>query len=222
MKDDDTPSDPPSSSSSSSTSPGSSSSSTSPSTPVSSSSSSPAGGSVKKSGNTFSGTGDAVIDIPSQFSSAIVVGTHSGSSNFIVNGVDDTGTITGDLVYNEIGKVTSAESIYGMKSYGDKPVKLKVQADGPWKLTLKPVASAPALKLPATGTKSKVFKYTKGGNVSFTHSGKGMFRVEGVGDPGGPIASGRGKNTARQAVPDGTKYIVISVEDGGAWRMKKS
>ena len=62
---------------------------------------------MKKSGNTFSGTGDAVIDIPSQFSSAIVVGTHSGSSNFIVNGVDDTGTITGDLVYNEIGKVTS-------------------------------------------------------------------------------------------------------------------
>lgn len=123
------------------------------------------------------GKGDAIVTLPAGAAGGLVTATHKGSSNFSISVLDVDNQSTGDLLVNEIGKYQGTTA-YGISSLGGEPAKLEVTADGAWTIEILPLASAPALTLPASGSGDGVFRYdgdTADWNIQ--HKGKSNFVV---------------------------------------------
>jgi hypothetical protein len=123
----------------------------------------------------FSGDGDGVVDLPEGVVEALVTATHDGDANFAVSALDEGNQSTGDLLVNTIGSYTGTTAL-GMTDIGGDPVRLEVTADGPWTITLGPLAGAPALA--EAGEGDAVFRYEgDAATWNVTHDGDANFVV---------------------------------------------
>lgn len=120
-----------------------------------------------------SGDGDGVVDLPEGVGQAMVTASHDGGGNFALSALDEGNQSTGDLLVNTIGSYEGVTAL-GMLDLGGDPVRIAVTADGPWTITLAPLADAPAL--PESGQGDGVYRYEgDAGTWSVSHEGESNF-----------------------------------------------
>lgn len=166
----------------------------------------------------ITGFGDDVITLPSSAKSGIVVATHDGESNFIVESMTDDGEYV-DLLVNEIGAYTGTTP-FGMESWTKgKGRYLEVVADGEWEIRIRPMTMAPAM--PSTGQGDGVFQYMAKATAtrSITHTGESNFIVQNYrGSDWDLLVNEIGDYAGRKRVPAGPSIIVVTAD--GTWRFK--
>ncbi len=164
-----------------------------------------------------SGAGDSVVKLPAGLQGALVTLKHRGSSNFVVQ------TLTAknedvDLLVNEIGNYSGTTLIGGREDEA-QAAKLKIQADGSWTLSVRPVSTAPAWKDSLSGKGDAVFLFDHAaGEVAFTHKGSSNFVVSAIGNGDGLLVNEIGKYSG--TVPLGDGPAVIQIQADGAWVAK--
>lgn len=120
------------------------------------------------------GSGDSIISLPAEASAGLIVANHTGSSNFVIDGLDDSNQPTGDLLVNEIGPYEGTTA-FGINAFGDAS-SLQVTADGTWTLDITPISAAPELE--SQGTGDAAFIYTgPPAQLHATHDGDSNFIV---------------------------------------------
>lgn len=162
----------------------------------------------------LSGTGNAVqeVSLPASLTDGVVVSTtHSGQSNLVVWALDQN-LQQSELLVNEIGEYT------GETLMAPGARALRVEADGPWTISIAPVDSVPTFSTELSGSGSSVVGY-RGGEAALTvtHDGVGSFAVweypaSGVGRL---VVNEVGAFTGRATLGAGPSVIVI--ESDGAW-----
>lgn len=166
----------------------------------------------------FSGEGDGVIALPEGASQAMVTATHDGDANFSISALDDGNQATGDLLVNTIGDYTGTTAL-GMIDIGGTAVTLQVTADGPWTVTLAPLADAPALA--ESGEGDAVFKYEgDAATWNVTHDGEANFVVSyyTAADFEMPLLINEiGPYDGSVAAVDGPGLVVVNAD--GAWTL---
>ena len=111
---------------------------------------------------------------------AIAAATHTGSANFAIATISESGE-QNDLLVNTIGNYTG--TVLFDEQNGQHSVAFEVTADGPWTITIQPVTDARAWDGQAelTGTGDDVVKIDPAlsglvtANVS--HDGEGNFAI---------------------------------------------
>ena len=102
------------------------------------------------------GSGDSILALPTGATAGLVVASHTGSSNFVVEVLDESNQSTGDLLVNEIGSYEGTTA-FGINAFGDGS-SLQVTADGAWSIDIVPISAAPDLE--SQGTGDAAFIYT--------------------------------------------------------------
>lgn len=165
-----------------------------------------------------SGSGDGVVPIPADAKAGLVAATYSGSSNFVIEGLNTENESSGDLLVNEIGTYTGTTA-FGFGISGKPPVKLKVTASGPWTIKLSPISTAPTLASPASGKGDAVYLWTgKATTWAITHQGSSNFVVtnNGSGLLGHSLLVNEiGAYTG--SVPVKAGPAITTIESDGAW-----
>lgn len=166
----------------------------------------------------FSGSGDDVIDVsvPDDVP-AILVLTHQGSANFIVQGHGEQGDFP-DVLVNAIGNYDGTRPVNFGRTEALR--ELEIQADGPWTISLRPLSDAPAAEAGSSaGSGDAVVRVDGGGRGAFTHDGSANFIVEAYEDFGSfdgmPIVNEIGPYDGTVRVPSGTQVLVIQAD--GNW-----
>mgnify|MGYP000585968759 CR=1 FL=1 len=162
-----------------------------------------------------SGTGPDVFTVPSEIVYGAMEVTHSGSSNFIIEGLDSNNDTT-ELYVNEIGNYQGTVG-YGLGARSET-TRISIDADGAWELSLKPLYTQP--ELPESGTGSGVYLFDGPPPVfEITHQGESYFIVQQI-----PL-EGRGQLLVNEigvysgAVPGvGGKSLVV-IEADGNWQI---
>lgn len=169
---------------------------------------------------TKSGSGPSVVKLPKGAKAGMVTATHKGSSNFAVTALDSSNQPTGDLLVNEIGRYSGTTS-YGLSSMGDA-AKLKVDANGSWKLTIVPLSKASILALPASGSGDRVFIYAgDAADWRITHKGRSNFAViQYAGMFPNLMVNEIGAFKGTVPANDGPNVVTIGAD--GAWTIKKA
>ena len=172
---------------------------------------------------TRNGTSAAVVDLPSGAKGALITATYRGSSNFIVSGLDDSNQSTADIgLPNAIGNYEGT-SMVGQSDMGNPATRLKVEASGPWAITIKPVSSAPSF--PAAGAKGKgdtVYIYTgDAATLDVTAKGSSNFIVSQVGEVQGASVNEIGNYAGQTPLVGGPQPLVIQA-DGSSWSLTPS
>jgi hypothetical protein len=90
---------------------------------------------------TASGSGAGTIAIPLGARAGLATITHTGSAKFSVSAVDSNGASTGDVLVAALGDYSGVRA-FGVQSIGTVPSALVVDADGPWRITITPLATA--------------------------------------------------------------------------------
>lgn len=122
------------------------------------------------------GYGDDVIKLPKGAKAAVIKASHTGSSNFIISGLDADGEFAA-LPVNVIGDYSGTTAI-GLSEYERGESKyLEIVADGEWKLFISPVADAPSMKSGGSGDGVFLYNTTSLKKVKITHSGSSNFIV---------------------------------------------
>lgn len=124
------------------------------------------------------GSGDDVVDIPSELSTCLVSAQYNGKSNFIIKTLDKSGDSL-DLLVNTIGSYT------GTTTTGKKNTAaafLEINAAGPWTITLKPVVDAESITSGQQIHGDNVVMASTGASkkLSITNEGKSNFVVYGI------------------------------------------
>ena len=123
---------------------------------------------------TRSGVGDDVIKLPQGAKAAIIKASHTGDSNFIIQGLDSAGDFSA-LPVNEIGDYSGTTAI-GPTDYERGETRyLEIVADGRWKLVISPIADAPSIKSSGTGDSIFVYNTTSLKKAKITHKGSSNF-----------------------------------------------
>lgn len=166
----------------------------------------------------LSGKGDDVQDLPAGATSGIIIATHKGSSNFVIEVIDETNSMV-DLSVNEIGKYAGTTA-YGLTSFGGEAKKLKITADGAWTIKVMPFSDAPAL--PSSGEGDGVFKYESGDAPTWTinHKGQGNFSVSQYADSVimGLLVNEIGNYSGKVPASAGPAIIVVTAD--GTWTIE--
>jgi hypothetical protein len=199
------------------------------------SSSSSASGSSKKNSDTpaaqpqtYKGRGSKVVRIKDGGQAWLVSLVHKGKSNFSVEILDAKGKMV-DLLVNSVGKYKGTVAFNltdGFLSDRTKIAAVKIDADGPWAMKLRPPSAAPAWSGPvAKGVGDLVLRLPAKSSglttVKATHAGSSNFAVETFTDDSSDIVVNEiGKYKGEVQLPDDTIYV--SVEADGAWQLTKS
>jgi hypothetical protein len=162
-----------------------------------------------------SGTGSDVFNVPSEIVYGAIEVTHSGSSNFVIEGLDANNETT-ELFVNEIGNYEGTVG-YGLGARAET-TQISIDADGDWDLSLKPLYTQPVL--PESGTGSGVYLFDGPPPVfEITHRGESNFVVQQI-----PLDA-RGQLLVNEigvysgAVPGvGGKSLVV-IEADGDWQI---
>jgi len=164
------------------------------------------------------GSGDDVVMLPTGAKAGIVIATHSGDSNFIIESTTNSGEYVGLLV-NEIGTY-SGTSAFGIDPWADGiPKYLEITADGPWEITFRPVSKAPTL--PSTGRGDGVFQYLASAATTktITHRGESNFIVEAYkGSDWDLVVNEIGNYSGRKRIAAGPSIIVVTAD--GSWSVR--
>jgi hypothetical protein len=142
-----------------------------------------------------------------------------------VDVLDSTGADSDNLV-NAIGHYSGTVPLNLDDSTTSSA--LKIQADGSWVATVKPVASAPrwsgssTLRGKGDAVVVVVDAIDKSGlnTVTMTHSGQRNFIVDAVGDSDSNLVNEIGHYSGQQVLPTDTVLLVIQAD--GAWTVAKS
>lgn len=182
---------------------------------------------------TIEGSGNAVISVPPGDGAGLVEGEYMGNGStfgkFQVEGVTGTGGDSNDRVFYAFDKFKST-SAYNLTNSGGGTSRLKIEADGKWKITFKRISTAPAFGTSQKGTDGGgVYKWdgkssdirvkvTKGKDA---YSSRIYVR---------PVVAGESYNSylvmesgdkyeGTHTVQAGTKYLVIEAQ--GDWEITK-
>ena len=166
----------------------------------------------------ITGFGDDIIKLPSSAKAGVVVATHDGESNFIVQSTTDDGDYV-DLLVNEIGSYEGTTP-FGLESWTKgKGRYLEVVADGAWEIRIRPVTLTPAM--PSAGTGNGVFQYLAKATTtrSISHVGDSNFIVQNYrGSEWDLLVNEIGDYSGRKRLPAGPSIIVVTAD--GTWRFR--
>jgi hypothetical protein len=171
---------------------------------------------------TYSGTGAKVIRVKVT-EPMLVQSVHRGQSNFTVYGISPDGE-EDDLLANAVGnhRGTRIMNLFD----GSETAGLKVDGDGSWKVTLKPLSQARRWGLKAArghGDDVLALQPTSSGfqTIKAVHSGESNFTVHGYSDEGENLLVNQiGESTAEDTLPDGT--FLVRVEGDGTWTLTRT
>ncbi|MEV0312666.1 hypothetical protein [Nonomuraea fuscirosea] len=171
---------------------------------------------------TYRGEGDDVVRIPVTAGPAIVKGTHSGESNFIVWAV--AGGKQVDLVANEVGEYKGVRAFNTV--FPRKVRALEVTADGAWTLQVLPITKARYWAIKAKGAGPDVIRLTAplraARRITLRHQGESNFIVWALDNRGRVtklLANRVGDYRGRVLLPAGTRYA--TVEADGVWSIAR-
>lgn len=161
----------------------------------------------------LTGSGDDVVDIPANLSTCLVTAEYSGGSNFVIKSLDKNGDPI-DLLVNTIGAYTGTTTT-GMKS--TTAVYLEVGANGPWTITLSPIADAQTI---ANGQQMRgdnvVMASTEGASkLTITNAGKSNFVVYGISSSSSKLLVNEIGDYSGTVINSG--YSMFIVESEGDW-----
>ena len=123
-----------------------------------------------------SGSGDSIVEVPEGITAALVMATHTGSRNFVIQSLDANNEMS-DLLINEIGPYSGTVDV-GVTGWSDAPSMLQITADGAWTITLSPVGTAPAPGADLSGTGDSVLRYEgDAGIATVNHVGESNFVI---------------------------------------------
>jgi len=149
----------------------------------------------------------------------IVAISEKGTSNFVVESLDSHGD-TNALLVNEIGNYSGTLLLDA--EAGVHSVAFKIESNGTWTLTVKPVTSArrwdPAL--PLTGKGDDVVAVAPSANgltiVTLKHSGSSNFAILAYRSDGSDLLVNEiGKYSGETTLADGTFLLEVTAD--GAW-----
>ena len=168
---------------------------------------------------TYSGSGDMVVDITPIKSASILKVTFTGDSAFIVRPIDATGKEGVSLVI-DIGPF---DGTVFQQAVSKAVVALSVKAEGDWTIIISPIATAPVVGTKnVSGTGSAVVKWAKPSTgykkIAFTSDGDGAFIVRPIDSKGKERISmilNVGAYNGSVLLPTGTQYLKIT--SNGNW-----
>jgi hypothetical protein len=168
---------------------------------------------------TYTGSGDMVVDITPIKSASILKVTYTGDSAFIVRPIDATGKEGVSLVI-DIGPF---DGTVFQQAVSKAVVALSVKAEGDWTIIISPIATAPVVGTKnVSGTGSAVVKWAKPSTgykkIAFTSDGDGAFIVRPIDSKGKERISmilNVGAYNGSVLLPTGTQYLKIT--SNGNW-----
>jgi hypothetical protein len=165
---------------------------------------------------TKSGRGSGVVKLPADLAGGLVVASASGSSNFAIWSLDDSnGEI--DLLVNTIGKYKGTTFLSGSDT---TPVKLKVEAQGAWKITVLPVSSASEFSTSKSGHGDAVLLYSgPDADLKITHRGRSNFAVKLISTDGTDLLVNEIGNYGG-TIPVSAGPGVFIIEADGNWTIR--
>jgi hypothetical protein len=169
----------------------------------------------------LAGKGDRIAKFKTPAdAAAIAVATHAGKANFVVETLDASGKQLGLLV-NTIGKYRGT-TLFDVNA-GEHAAAFKITADGPWTITVKPVAEAPVWDStkPLKGVGDGVYVLSPGASglttLDLTFRGSGNFVVTAyTADSSDLLANEIGTYAGQVQLPDGAVLLEV-VATGGTW-----
>jgi hypothetical protein len=168
---------------------------------------------------TYTGSGDMVVDITPIKSASILKVSFTGDSAFIVRPIDATGKEGVSLVI-DIGPF---DGTVFQQAVSKAVVALSVKAEGDWTIIISPIATAPVVGTKnVSGTGSAVVKWAKPSTgykkIAFTSDGDGAFIVRPIDSKGKERISmilNVGAYNGSVLLPTGTQYLKIT--SNGNW-----
>lgn len=163
---------------------------------------------------TFTGSGDDIIDVPSNLSTSLVTAKYEGSHNFVVKALDKSMNSV-DLLVNTIGTYDGT-TLIGTRSATVS--HLEINSSGPWTVTLTPLEDAPSLTNGESYQGDKIFKLSasNANKLTITNNGKSNFVVRGVMGSGDiNLLVNEIGNYSGTVV--NKNYSLLMVESSGTW-----
>ena len=166
----------------------------------------------------YEGSGDQVPAIvkPTAGEPALATITHTGSSNFAVWEFNAAGE-QGNLLVNEIGNYSGTVLIDAPLFDDGDTTRLEIEADGNWRVVVRPLSDARRFGGPISGAGDDVLVYT--GMAQFarlTHNGSSNFAIWSYGaDDADLVVNEIGNYDGVKSFPRGERIIEITAD--GSW-----
>ncbi|WP_155370520.1 hypothetical protein [Catellatospora vulcania] len=167
----------------------------------------------------FEGTGPQVVPVELGSTFHTVALTYSGTGPFVVRTVKTDGREIQTLV-------SAAESYEGVRplDLGEiRPDAVSIQAEGGWRMVVRPLASAQTFSGTASGVGADVLLIPRTAaesvKVAFDHRGSGKFTVQAIGSDSATLISQEGDFTGETMLPRGT--VVVVIDTNGVWTFSR-
>ncbi|MEU7824502.1 hypothetical protein [Catellatospora sp. NPDC049133] len=167
----------------------------------------------------FEGTGPQVVPVELGSTFHTVALTYSGTGPFVVRTVKADGQEIQTLV-------SAAESYEGVRplDLGEmRPDAVSIQAEGGWRMVVRPLASAQTFSGNASGVGADVLLIPRTAaesvKVAFDHRGTGKFTVQAIGADSATLISQEGDFTGETMLPRGT--VVVVIDTNGVWTFSR-
>lgn len=168
---------------------------------------------------TYEGRGNKTVDIDLDEDWLHVAKiTHDGSSNFMVDSVDSGGQPI-DLVVNEVGDYSGVRLLDADRGI---PSRLKIRADGRWKVTVTVATKAPKWTGKASGKGDAILQVDPKDpavTVRYTHKGRSNTTLQTKGENPDLLVNEIGRYAGEMEIPTGTTFIDITGD--GSWTLDK-
>jgi hypothetical protein len=169
-----------------------------------------------------SGTSDQVVALTFPTSTpALLHATFQGSENFVIHEINGLG-LQGDLLVNTIGSYDGVTPVNFLSS--DGATKLQIQGQGPWTITLSPIATAPRVQSPGTYSANGDAIVAISGSATtavFNYTGAENFIVHAVTPSQEALVVNEiGAFNGTEVVPTGTLLLIVKAS--GPWSVNLS
>lgn len=167
----------------------------------------------------FEGVGPQVVPVELGSTFHTVALTYAGTGPFVVRTVKADGQEIQTLV-------SAAESYEGVRplDLGEiRPDAVSIQADGGWRMVVRPLASAQTFSGTASGVGADVLLIPRTAaesvKVAFDHRGTGRFTVQAIGSDSATLINQEGDFTGETMLPRGT--VVVVIDTNGVWTFSR-
>ena len=169
----------------------------------------------------LSGNGADVVDLQKWDGPAVAEISYSGGSNFAIVNYDDNGERI-DLLVNTIGKYEGLIPLDFMD--GERTTRLEIDAEGPWKITMKPFLPSNVNVMTSDTYQGKgddIVYATDLDVVKAKANGDSNFVIWSYGDSGRDLVVNEiGPWEGKVIIPKGTFLLVVNAE--GTWSVEKA
>ncbi|WP_144125783.1 hypothetical protein [Catellatospora sichuanensis] len=167
----------------------------------------------------FEGVGPQVVPVELGDTFHTVALTYAGTGPFVVRTVKADGQEIQTLV-------SAADSYEGVRplDLGEmRPDAVSIQADGGWRMVVRPLASAQTFSGTASGVGADVLLIPRTAaesvKVAFDHRGTGKFTVQAIGSDSATLINQEGDFTGETMLPRGT--VVVVIDTNGVWTFSR-